>query len=135
ELFAPENLWPMHGNLSNGTTFEATFLPVNPNQYTADIVNMAGYVSAELNPIKRIKTIIGVRVENYTQFYTGQDQLGYKILSDEQVLNDLDFFPTFNLNYSINEKHNLRLSYTQTIARPSFKELSYAEIYDPITGR
>jgi outer membrane receptor protein involved in Fe transport len=135
ELFAPENLWPMNGNLSNGTTFEATFLPVNPNQYTADIVNIAGYVSAELNPIKKMKTIIGLRVENYTQFYTGQDQLGYKILSDEQVLNDLGFFPTFNLNYTINEKHNLRLSYTQTIARPSFKELSYAEIYDPITGR
>jgi hypothetical protein len=27
------------------------------------------------------------------------------------------------------------LSYAKTIARPSFKELSYAEIYDPISGR
>ena len=135
ELFAPENLWPMNGNISNGTTFEATFLPVNPNQYTADVTNIAGYVSTELNPIKKLKTIIGVRVENYIQHYTGQDQLGYKILDNEEVLNELGIFPTINLNYPVNEKHNIRLSYTQTVARPSFKELSYAEIYDPITGR
>lgn len=135
ELFAPENLWPMNGNISNGTTFEATFLPVNPNQYTADVTNIAGYVSTELNPLKKLKTILGVRVENYTQHYTGQDQLGYKKLNNEEVLNNFDFFPSLNLNYSINEKHNLRFSYAQTIARPSFKELSYAEIYDPITGR
>jgi hypothetical protein len=30
---------------------------------------------------------------------------------------------------------NLRASYTKTIARPSFKELSFAEIYDPVTSR
>ena len=36
---------------------------------------------------------------------------------------------------SINKKQNIRFSYGKTIARPSFKELSYAEIFDPITGR
>jgi hypothetical protein len=30
---------------------------------------------------------------------------------------------------------NLRLSLTKTIARPSFKEASFATIIDPITGR
>jgi outer membrane receptor protein involved in Fe transport len=30
---------------------------------------------------------------------------------------------------------NLRFSFTKTIARPSFKEMSFAEILDPITGR
>jgi outer membrane receptor protein involved in Fe transport len=30
---------------------------------------------------------------------------------------------------------NLRLAYARTVARPSFKELSYAQILDPITNR
>lgn len=135
ELFDPANLWPFNGNISQGTTYEATFLPVNANQYNSNISNIAGYVAAELNPLKLVKTIIGVRIENYTQRYTGQDQLGYNKLNDQKVLDDLNLFPTLNVVYAYNEKNNLRMSYARTIARPSFKELSYAEIYDPITGR
>jgi outer membrane receptor protein involved in Fe transport len=33
------------------------------------------------------------------------------------------------------EKQNLRFAYSRTIARPSFKELSFAQILDPITNR
>ena len=36
---------------------------------------------------------------------------------------------------SLSKKQNIRFSYGKTIARPSFKELSYAEIFDPVTGR
>src|SRR5690606_13299537 len=57
------------------------------------------------------------------------------VLRDEMVLDDLDFFPSVNIIYSLDERQNLRLSYARTIARPSFKEASYAEILDPLTGR
>lgn len=135
ELFLPENLWPRDGNVNNGTTYEAPFIPDNPNQYNSRVNNLGGYVSIELSPLKKLKTILGVRVENYTQFYTGQDQQGYNILDNDKVLDNIDFFPSLNFIYSLTEKQNIRLSYAKTIARPSFKELSYAEIYDPISGR
>ena len=32
------------------------------------------------------------------------------------------------------ENSNLRLSYSKTTARPSFKEVSIAEIYDPLSN-
>jgi outer membrane receptor protein involved in Fe transport len=51
------------------------------------------------------------------------------------VLDNIDFFPSVNFIYEFAREQNLRLSYSKTIARPSFKELSYAEIYDPITSR
>ena len=76
-----------------------------------------------------------MRSEYYTQRYTGQDQLGANVLNNEVVLQTLGIFPSANLVYGINDKQNLRLSYGKTVARPSFKELSYAEIFDPITGR
>lgn len=135
ELFYEENLWPYQGNAARGTTFESPFVPVNPNQFNADNLNTGLFVSAELSPLNRLKLIAGLRVEKFLQHYTGQDQLGYNILDEAEVLDDLDLFPSVNLIYSINDKQNLRLSYAKTIARPSFKELSYAEIFDPITGR
>jgi hypothetical protein len=135
ELFIPENLWPYNGSISRGTTYEAPFIPMNPNQFSANVANAAGYASLEVSPLKKLKSIVGLRAENYVQNYTGQDQLGTNVLNNAEVLNDLDFFPTLNLIYSITEKQNLRFSFSQTVARPSFKELSYSEIFDPISGR
>lgn len=135
ELFAPENVWPMNGDITKGTTYEVSFMPNNPNKYNSNVHNMGGYIAAELNPFKRISTTVGVRVENYIQRYTGQDQLGDNIFNNQVVLNDLGIFPSLNVVYRVNEKQNLRFSYGRTTARPSFKELSYAEIYDPVTGR
>lgn len=135
EIFLPENLWPYQGNISRGTTYDAPFTPVNPNQFNSYVNNTAAYVSTELVPLKNFKSIIGLRVENFVQHYTGQDQLGQNVLDDEKVLDDLNFFPTLNFIYSLNENQNLRFSFAKTIARPSFKELSYSEIFDPITGR
>lgn len=135
ELFYQENLWPYEDDPTRGTTYEARFVPTNPNQFNATTSNIAGYVSTDLSFSKKFKAILGIRFEDYTQRYTGTDQLQTKILDNDIVLDDLGFFPSINLIYSITEKQNLRLSYSRTIARPSFKELSYAEIYDPITGR
>ncbi|HBL74487.1 MAG: hypothetical protein A2W90_20400 [Bacteroidetes bacterium GWF2_42_66] len=135
EIFRPENLWPYNGNVSRGTTYEAPFIPVNPNQFDANVRNTAGYASVEMSPVKKLRAIAGLRAENYVQYYTGQDQLGTKILDNEKVLDNLDFFPTINLIYNLTEQQNLRFSWSKTIARPSFKELSYAEIFDPISGR
>ncbi|MCF8234760.1 MAG: TonB-dependent receptor [Bacteroidales bacterium] len=135
ELFFPENLWPLDGNPARGTTYEARFIPTNPNKFDANTNNAAAYISTEMNPFRNFKTILGVRVENYIQRYTGRDQLGNNILDNDKVLDDVDFFPAINLIYKFTEKQNIRFSYSKTIARPSFKELSFAEIYDPITGR
>ena len=135
ELFTPANLWPVNGDLNAGTAYEAAFVPVNPNKYNSIIQNITGYVSTELSPVNRLKTIVGVRMEYYTHRYTGRDQSGLNILNNDIVLENLNLFPSVNFVYSVTEKQNLRFSYGNTVARPSFKELSYAEISDPLTGR
>ena len=135
ELFAEENLWPYNGNVGEGTTFEASFVPTNPNQFNSNINNSAGFISAELQPTKKLKTVIGVRSEYYTQRYTGQDQLGMNVLNNDVVLQELGIFPSLNVVFAMTEKQNLRFSYGKTTVRPSFKEMSYAEIADPLTGR
>jgi hypothetical protein len=134
QLFQVENLWPTNSGGTQGTRYEALFLPNNPNQYDAISSNSAVYVSNEFSPAQNLKAIVGVRAEKYDQLYTGRNQQGL-ILNDEKVLDDLDFFPSVNLIYALNNKQNVRLSFSKTIARPSFKEASFAEILDPLTGR
>lgn len=134
ELFRPENLWPTNDVGSRGTRYEALFIPNNPNKYDASIANSAAYISDEFSPFGKLKAILGVRMEKYVQNYTGENQQGVA-LNNEEVLNDLDLFPSVNLIYALTETQNLRVSYSKTVARPSFKEASYAEILDPLTGR
>jgi hypothetical protein len=135
ELLAEKNLWPYNGQVSRGTAYEASFIPVNPNQFQAKNTLVAGYMSTEVSLLENLKAIAGVRIEKFVQRYTGQDQLGSNILNNDIVLDDLDLFPAINLIYSLSDKQNLRFSFSKTIARPSIKELSYAEIFDPISGR
>lgn len=133
ELFAEENLFSADNR--NGVRFDPLFIPTNPNKFNSSSHLAAAYVSNEFNIAAPLRAIIGLRVEKYTQLYTGTNQLGTISLNNDKVLDDFDFFPSLNLIYSITEMQNLRFSFSQTIARPSFKEMSYAEILDPITGR
>ena len=134
QLFQEENLWPTNSSASQGTRYEALFLPHNPNQYDAEANNAALYFSEEFNPTQKIKAILGLRAEKYIQYYTGRNQQGLA-LRNENVMNNLDLFPSINLIYALTNHQNLRFSFSKTIARPSFKEASYSEILDPLTGR
>ncbi len=136
ELFLPENLWPYNGtDYIHGTTYEAHFVPENANKFNSYAHNAAAYVTTELVPFRNFKTILGLRAEKYTQSYTGQDQQGYNVLDNDKVMDYLDFFPSINMVYALGEGQNLRIAYARTTARPSFKEMSFAEIADPLSGR
>lgn len=119
----------------NGVRYNPDFIPINPNAYQSYVTNFAGYGSFETSPAQNLRAILGLRVEQYNQFYTGTNQTGTLNYDLVEMLDDLDFFPTLNLVYNLKENQNLRASASRTIARPSFKELSFAEILDPITGR
>lgn len=112
----------------------------NPNEYNSTVSNTGFYISNEADLLPNLKTIIGVRAENFVQKHTGRDinfaQTGNgNNLDDDEVLNSFDLFPTVNLIYSLTEEMNLRAAYSRTIARPSFKELSFAQIIDPVSNR
>ena len=46
----------------------------------------------------------------------------------------MNLFPSVNVIYNLKENKNLRLAYSLTTARPSFKEASIAEIFDPLSN-
>ena len=136
EIFSPNNLWTRNPDPNSlQTIYNPDFVPFNPNQFTANSMYSAGYASIEMEYIKNLKSVIGLRVEQFQQRYTGRDQSGDNILNNTKVLDDFNLFPTVNLVYAVNDTQNIRFSYSKTIARPSFKEMSFADIVDPLTGR
>lgn len=134
EVLKDENIYPYLPNSVYYTTNIVSGRP-SPNQYNANVNTFAFYVSEEAKISRRLKAILGVRAEHFVQRYTGGDRNGTLYLNNEEVLNKFDFFPSLNLIYALNEKQNLRGGFSRTTARPSFKELSYAQILDPITNR
>ena len=106
----------------------------NPNAFKGSVNYAATYLSGDVDFTKDFKVIAGLRGEMYQQFYSGINQNGDE-LNNQEVMNHHRLFPTVNMVYRLKRKTNLRASFTQTTARPSFKELSFAQILDPITGR
>jgi TonB-dependent receptor len=139
QVLNPANIYP---NKPNSIYYQTGNLALNPNAYSSNVNNSAFYVSNEMSLLPQLKSVLGVRAENYVQRYTGADQkyangdtVNGSCLQNDEVLSALDWFPSANLIYALREKQNLRLAYGRTIARPSFKELSFAQILDPITNR
>ena len=110
------------------------------NAYQGIQSNFSAYYSEEFSLNALTKVVAGLRAERYDQFYTGVDQqeaaapgtgLNYRWAP---VLNNFNLFPTASLIYSVNENTNFRLGAFRTVARPSFKEKSAAQIEDVLTG-
>lgn len=131
-LLLPENIWD--DDTDRGTFVTGNFEPAN--SFRAKSIVNALYISEDFQVLKKLKAILGVRYEQYTLKYTGQNNQGTVVLENEKVIDVEDLFPSVNLIYDFDNDGNykLRSSYTRTTARPSFKEASVAEIFDPLTG-
>ncbi len=126
------------GNIYDPTTRDGTAVRRDSNisdTYDSDITVAAGYVSEEFKLSPRFNAILGVRAEQFQLIYTGERQDGTRF-DNATILDKLDFFPSANLIYDLNEDgdRKVRTSFSRTTARPSFKEASIAEIFDPVSS-
>lgn len=144
-FFQNENIWTPETN--QGTY--ATGQQEQANIYEANQLTNAAYVMNELPFSKSFCATYGVRMERNVNRYTGQgnnaefDPSAPRYVN-EVVLNKINVLPSVNVVYKIRNvadsgkyesKTNFRAAYTQTVARPSFREISISQIYDPIQGR
>lgn len=129
--FQDENIWTT--NERTGTYVVGNFEPTN--SYKASQTIFSAYAMTELYVSPQFKTIFGFRAEQSNMFYTGQNNTGSIVYNNEKTLSNLDILPSLNMVYSLSDDMNLRGSFNRTLARPSFKEKSIAQIYDPLTNR
>lgn len=144
-FFQDENLWTPESDQG----VYATGQQEQANIYEANQMTNAAYVMNELPLSKSFSATYGARLERNVNRYTGQENNAAFDPSAERyvnevVLNKINLLPSLNMVYKIRNaadsgkyenKTNFRGSYTQTVARPSFREISISAIYDPIQGR
>jgi outer membrane receptor protein involved in Fe transport len=117
ELFTPENV--AAGNIE---FMDATS---SNDAYDADEATFAGYAMLDIALTGKLRVIAGARFENTSTDVTSFDPFGVTSPEDMNAsLHDANFLPAVNLVYAVTPNMNLRAAFSQTIARPEFRELA-----------
>ena len=95
-------------------------------RYMANSILNAGYVQLDNNFSDWLRVVWGVRYEHFDQL------VGSPKKSDERHAYSKvgDFLPAVNATIKLGDKTNLRVSGSQTIVRPEFRELTNFAFYD-----
>lgn len=134
KILAEENIWSLENPEGNHIDLLST-VSEQGRSFSAEQLTFAGYFSSEFKISEALRTILGLRIEKFDVFYTGENSSGKIQLINAKVIDKLDLFPSANFIYALTDERNIRLSYSKTTARPSFKEVSIAEIYDPLSNK
>jgi len=126
QLFVPENIGP------NG--FEIREETRNTDHYEAKQITRAFYGMLDTNLGRRWRVIGGLRVENDTQNVRTFDLYKPDFPPVISRLNKTDPLPAASLIYRARMDMNLRVSISQTLNRPEFRELAPFEFTDVIGG-
>ena len=96
-------------------------------RYNGTIKNTATYLMFDNKFTTKLRLAWGVRMEDYHTIVNSFDGSALPATVDTFFLN---FLPSANFVYSILPKGNIRASYSQTVARPQYRELSSGLFYD-----
>ncbi|MEO7310514.1 MAG: TonB-dependent receptor [Chitinophagaceae bacterium] len=120
-IFNPENFGT---GFNNKFAFNEIF--GDQYRYVANTILNAGFIQFDNEITRKLRATWGVRVENFDQL------IGSYKKSDPRFVNTRvnDFLPGANIIYKVNPLTNIRLSGSQTVIRPEFRELSPFAFFD-----
>ncbi|MBL7935207.1 MAG: TonB-dependent receptor, partial [Bacteroidia bacterium] len=130
EIFSSQNMGLVDGPGSNDGGFKLTESTTYIDSYKAASALNAGYLMADSRIKDKLRFIYGLRVESYMQTLNTQNPDFTEKTKDTTVI---DFLPSINAVWSINERTNLRGAYYKTVNRPEFRELASFNFYDFVT--
>ncbi|MCC6372917.1 MAG: outer membrane beta-barrel protein [Bacteroidia bacterium] len=127
-IFSAQNM----GQLSPGRGgFKLTEGTRPTDSYKASSRLNATYLMFDTKYKSWFRAIFGARLESYYQklIYPGK----FYVIDKVEITKDttvLDVLPSANFVFSLNDKQNIRLSYSKTLNRPEFRELAPFGFYD-----
>jgi TonB-dependent receptor len=127
DLISQRPLSTLYGaDAINNGAYSLDDISSEADSYKAHSLTNAGYVMLDNKFGEKSRLVWGVRVEQFNVV------LDAKVPSPQTSVDDnyVDVLPSANYTYSLTPKINLRASYYRTLARPEFRELSSAAIYD-----
>ncbi len=123
-IFQPQNMGLIKPGVGGFKLTDGTKLT---DAYQASSSLTAGYISLDNKFHKKFRLIWGARAEYFVQQLnaTRNDKSALVINTKK-----LEILPSFNFVYSASKRQNLRLSGSQTLNRPEYRELAPFAFYD-----
>ncbi len=129
-LFAPDNI--------SSDRFEIREDGALDKNYKGRLTVDAAYLAVDAEVMPLLRAALGARYESATQTVDTFTRyvLGPNIPEARSALLEEDYLlPAATLTWNFAEDLQMRLGYSQTIARPQFRELAYTPYTDPDTDR
>jgi outer membrane receptor protein involved in Fe transport len=124
----PENEVFNASNFGDGYDDKFSFNELTGSQYRyiANSILNAGFIQLDNQIGPKLRAVWGVRMENFDQVIGSM-----KVKDPRHVHTEVtDYLPALNLTYKLNNQTNIRLSGSQTVIRPEFRELSDFAFFD-----
>lgn len=122
-LFAPSNQLFSQANI-RPDGFQLTEFTRATDRYDATMDIYAGYAMVDFNIGPRWRFITGVRVEDASILVNTLDPLVPNAKAQTASLVNRDPMPSATVIYALTPRQNIRASYSKTVSRPDFRELS-----------
>ena len=124
-LFSDANVLE-YMRLKEGTQFDADWYDGYQTIY-------AGFVSTKWQPLDNLSFELGLRREESTQIIEVPQELNGEYEEVTRVENT-DYLPSVNVTYEVADRTNIRAAFSQTLARPEFREISDFAFADYLGG-
>ena len=124
-LFSPDNIGPGRFELVESTSIN--------DSYRANLDVAAAFIEADMEILPYIQTTLGVRYEEGEESVETFDRFG-NIGNGGSIENEY-WLPSATFTWNFAEDLQLRLGYSETIARPQFRELAPSLYFDPVGDR
>jgi outer membrane receptor protein involved in Fe transport len=126
ELFDDQNVL-QYIELTETTQFDADW-------YDGFQTIYAGFVSTKWQALENLSFELGLRVEESTQTIDVPQSLNGEYQEVSRIANT-DLLPAVNLTYELGDRTNIRAAFSQTLARPEFREISNFAFADYLGGQ
>ena len=95
-------------------------------RYLANAILNAGFLQFDNQFLGKFRAVWGLRVEDFDQVIGSLNKKDARYVYSKKT----DFLPGINITYKMDAKTNIRVSGSQTVIRPEFRELSTFQFYD-----
>ncbi len=126
QLLAPENIRP--------SGFQITEFTRGTDKYTANMDVYAAYSMVDLALGGRWRIVGGLRYEYADIKVNTVDNRIPNAIPQEARLKNTDPTPGVNAIYALTSRQNIRVSYSRTLSRPDFRELSPFDFANVLGG-
>jgi len=122
DIFVPDNIRPNGFQLEEDTR--------STDNYKGEQVVDGGYLMIDTPILAKLRAVAGARVEFSDQKVTTYDLFNPDDIPIVGQVKTTDILPAANFTYSLTNSMNFRIAISQTVSRPSFRELSKFEFTD-----